>query len=79
MQLIVRVAPYRSQAAFAQHWFPDVEPRMLYVQPKDKTKLIKYVLHAKHKKPTVAMDRPDYMADEEHWKVLLEQSKVFVV
>jgi hypothetical protein len=52
---------------------------MLYVQPKDKTKLIKYVLHAKHKKPTVAMDRPDYMADEEHWKVLLEQSKVFVV
>ena len=45
-----RVYLHDSKQEFAKMWFPEYEPRMLYLHLKDKSKLVKYVLHAKHKK-----------------------------
>lgn len=65
VQLISRVSADDNKEAYMKLWYPDVEPRMLYLAIKDKTKLVKYILHAKHKKIDSKPDKSDWLLAEE--------------
>lgn len=71
MSLIARVSTVENRTDFTRSWYPDIEPRMMYVTPQDKSKLVKYILHAKHKKITGNFDKPDWFLSEE-WEETLE-------
>lgn len=65
-QIITRVALGESKHEFAKQWFPDYNPRMVYVFSSEPKNLHKYVLHAKHKRvgdPNA--ERPEWMQSEE--------------
>jgi len=63
--MISRVYMPDSKQEYALKWYPETDTRMLYLHIKDKSMLVKYVLHAKHKKINKSLERSDWLASEE--------------
>ena len=65
-----------------QRWYPEYEPRMIYIQPqgKDKWKLTKYILYSRHGKITKNLDKPEWMLinEEGEWDEIRNQASSFV-
>lgn len=65
MQIISRVSPPKSKEIYSKVWYPLVEPRMDYFVIKEKHKLVKYVMHAKHSKIDKKGDKLQEVLGEE--------------
>lgn len=50
VQLLSRVAPLESQNHFSKLWYPEVDTSLMYFNLKNQALLLKYVLHAKHRR-----------------------------
>ena len=59
-------------------WYPDYEPRFLYLAIKEKAKLPKYILHAKHQRIDTKQDKCDWLTGIE-LEEMIAKSKNFVV
>ena len=53
---------------------------MLYVNIQDQSKLVKYVMHAKHKKIYADTDKPEWLTNNEEgeWDAMLNLASEFV-
>ena len=60
----------------ARMWYPDVEPSFSFNIIPDKAQLVKYVLHAKHRRIDCKTDKVvDLLGDEQFEEVLAQAQK----
>ena len=50
VQIVARICETKSQEPFSKNWYPNIEPSMENFFIKEPSKLVKYVMHAKHGK-----------------------------
>ena len=62
----------------ARLWYPDVEPSFLFNIIPDKAQLVKYVLHAKHRRIDARADKVLDLLGEDQFEEVLAQAQDFL-
>lgn len=79
VQMISRIVSSNSKELYAKAWYPDAEANMNYFIIPNRSNLIKYVLHAKHRATVSHLDRMRDQIGEEELQNLVDQSNKFIV
>lgn len=67
-----------SKENYIEHWYPEFEPRMLFLVLQDKTHLPKYMLHAKHKAIDQKVDKLPWLQKEDTNQIVTD-AKGFII
>ena len=77
VQMIVRCGLEGGNQAYLTHWYPDTNPTLMNLILKDKVKLPKYVLHAKHSKIEKSENKLKTILGEDFEEILAQAESFF--
>jgi hypothetical protein len=76
--MISRISLPQSKEQYTKVWYPEVEATMNFFTIPNRSNLIKYVLHAKHRKTVLSLDKLCDQIGQEELYNLIEQSNKFI-
>lgn len=77
VQMIVRCGLEGGNQAYLTHWYPEINPSIINLILKDKSKLTKYVLHAKHSKIEKSENKLEAILGEDFEEILAQADSFF--
>lgn len=57
VQMVSRISMVGQKGEFVNAWYPSVEVDMKFFAIQNKAKLLKYVMHAKHRRPDMKISK----------------------
>lgn len=76
--MISRISMVGQKSDFANAWYPSAEVDMKFFAIQNKAKLLKYVMHAKHRRPDMKISKLSDQFDAERFEEILKKAQPFL-